>query len=94
MTKPKLEIPPVPTPEQLREALNLGFTNSPESRQLTTDVCRLLQASPEAMSIIRGFIKRLPSGDNVTLAGAGSLFTAGFMTGYLVAFGMMKLKEN
>lgn len=92
----KLDIPEVPTREQLEQVLAMAFgplaDGNPLKGKFTDGICRLLQNSPEMMSVIRKW--QSMAGEPVQLKTVGSIFTGGFITGYLIAFAVMRLEED
>ena len=83
------KVPPLPTKKQLEEVLQQHIKYKPaEAKVLADGVCELLQQSPLAMAVIAKY------GLDVPIGKAGSIFTGGFLTGFMVAYAMMKLKEN
>lgn len=92
----KLEIPEIPTEEQLKRILLMAFgplaDDNPLKGKFTSDICHLLQNSPEMMEVIRRW--QATADEPVQLKTVGSIFTGGFITGYLLAFAMMKLEAN
>lgn len=89
----KLVFPPAPTARQLEEIVHMAYNKlQPEVLSLATNISHLLMDSEEMMGVIRKWAETA----GLKVSTAGSIFTGGFITGYLVMWAMVQtpMKEE